>query len=248
MKNSFLENSVAAVTGAGRGIGRAIAIELARRGANVACIARSEDQLKETVNTIMEEGGKAKAFPGDVTDFSQMQAVFRDIRDTLGTIGIIIVNAGVNPDRRTVMESVPDDFIKTIDVNLFGAYYTAKAGIPYMIENGRGHIVFTGSGRGLRGAKGTAAYACSKAGVHILTQVLCEELKGNSISVNELIPGPVITDLTKAQANVSGGVFGIDGEWIKHPEDVPGILMPLLSLPPEAAPSGQSFSLMRRVP
>jgi len=246
--NEFIKNSVVVVTGAGRGIGRAIALELARRGAIVACVARSEGQLLETVKAIEGEGGRGRSFPGDVTDFKVMQTIYNDIRSALGKIGIIVINAGINPDRRTVEESIPEDFKQTINVNLLGAYYSAKAGIPFLVENGKGHIVFTGSGRGLRGDKGNAGYACSKAGVHILMQVLSDELKENSIAVNELIPGPVVTDLTKSIAGNSQGVFGIKGEWVKQPEDVPGILMPILSLSPEVAPSGQTFSLMRRIP
>jgi 3-oxoacyl-[acyl-carrier protein] reductase len=245
---SFIKDSVAVITGAGRGIGRAIAIELARQGALVACIARSEEQLRETVRIVTREGGKGLSCQGDVTDYQGMKIILENIRNSAGKIGILIINAGINADRRTVEESLPDDFAKTMNVNLFGTYYTAKAGIPYLIENGNGHVVFTGSGVGLRGMSGTAAYACSKAGVHILVQVLSEELKQYSIAVNELIPGPVITDMTRQVANKPGGVFSIEGEWIKQPHDVTGILMSFLSLSPETAPSGQSFSLMRRIP
>ena len=243
---SFISGSVALVTGAGRGVGRALALELARRGAKVACIARSADQIGDTLRAIQEEGGRGLAYPADVTDFPAMKEGFEKTRRELGPVRIVIANAGTNLDRRPVESSVSEDFIRTLEVNLIGVYNTVKAGIPFLKESG-GHIVLIGSGIGLRGNKNSAAYACSKAGVHVLTQVLSEELKSHSIAVNEFIPGPVRTELSRPLWEKNDGVFSIEDEWIKNPEETTSIMMALLSCLPAKSPSGQTYSLTRRV-
>jgi 3-oxoacyl-[acyl-carrier protein] reductase len=102
-----------------------------------------------------------------------------------------------------------------------------------------------GSGVGHRGLPGSSAYACSKAGLWMLTRVLAQELAAYNISVNELIPGPVATDMTGAQAAQRQGVFGIEGEWVKSPDDVVPLALFLATQPP-IGPTAQSFSLMRR--
>jgi 3-oxoacyl-[acyl-carrier protein] reductase len=243
---SYIDGSVAFVTGAGRGIGRALALDLARRGAAVACLARSEDQVRETLGLIEAEGGKGIACKGDVTDLADMREWFERTGRELGPVRIVIANAGTNLDRRSVEDSVPGDFEETLKVNVVGVYNTVKAAVPFL-KKGGGHIILIGSGQGLRGQKNGAAYACSKAGVHILTQVLSLELKPYSIAVNEFIPGPVKTELTRPLWEKKAGVFAIEDEWIKNPEDTGAIPMALLSYPPDSCPSGQTYSLTRRV-
>jgi 3-oxoacyl-[acyl-carrier protein] reductase len=133
----------------------------------------------------------------------------------------------------------------TLDVNLLGAYYCALAAIPALKGRGAGKIMTIGSGIGHRGLAVTSAYACSKAGLWMLTRVLAQELWPYHISVNELIPGPVVTDMSGTQAAQRQGVFGIEGEWIKNPDDVVPLAL-FQATQPVIGPTAQSFSLMRR--
>jgi 3-oxoacyl-[acyl-carrier protein] reductase len=145
-----------------------------------------------------------------------------------------------------VAESRVEDWRATLEVNLLGAYYCAHAAIPSLKERGGGKILTVGSGLGHRGRPGSSAYACSKAGLWMLTRVLAQELWQYNISVNEIIPGPVHTPMTaEASAHSSDTVFGIDSEWIKTPEDVVPLAL-FLATQPTIGPTAQSFSLMRR--
>ena len=150
-----LSGKVALVTGAGRGIGKAIAIAYAGAGASVCCAARTLSEIEETVRELEENGGRGLALPTDVTRLETVERMFKTTDDTFGGLDILVINAGVNLDRRPVEESNPEDWGATIEVNLRGAYYCAKAAIPYLKSRGGGKIITTGSGMGHRGAPGT---------------------------------------------------------------------------------------------
>ncbi len=244
--SGWLADKAALVTGAGRGIGRAIALELGRRGVAVCCVSRTSGQTAETVEEIRAAGGTGLSVEADVTDEKAIERAFSAAAETFGALHIVVANAGTNLDRRTVERSVPDDFRETLAVNLVGTYLTVRAAIPYLRGVGGGHIVTIGSGLGQRGTAGSGAYACSKAGIHVLTQLLSGELKEYGIAVNELVPGPVKTELSRPVWDRPGSVFQ-GNEWIKNPEDVPPLLMTILSMDPAKSPSGQTFSLMARV-
>ena len=243
--NQQLSGKVAIVTGAARGIGKAIAQAYAGAGAAVCCAARTETALRETVKDIVAAGGHALAVPTDVTQLAAVQQMVKLTVETFGGLDILVINAGVHADRRPLETSDPEAWRTTLDVNLFGAYYCARAAIPALKKQGAGKIITVGSGVGHRGLPGSAAYACSKAGLWMLTRVLAQELAAYNISVNELIPGPVATDMTAAQAAQRQGVFGIEGEWVKSPDDVVPLALFLATQPP-IGPTSQSFSLMRR--
>lgn len=132
-----------------------------------------------------------------------------------------------------------------MDVNLTRAYYTAKVAIQYLKKQGGGKIITIGSGLGHKGRANNAAYSCSKAGLWTLTRVLAQELHKFNISVNELIPGPVVTDMVNASIKDSNSAFSVDSEWIKTPEDVTNLAL-FMAMQPLIGPTGQSFSLMRR--
>jgi len=240
-----LKNKVAIITGAGRGIGRAIAIAYARAGAAVGCAARTQAEIDDTVQTIVAEGGQALAVQTDVTDLASVARLFETVANHFKGIDILIINAGGNYDRRPVEESLPADWQHTLNVNLVGAYYCAQAAIPYLKQRGAGKIITIGSGLGHRGAVGYSAYACSKAGLWMLTRVLAQELWADNISVNELIPGPVITTIDDDQPAQSKSQPGFESEWFKTPEDVTGLAL-FLATQPDIGPTAQSFSLMRR--
>ncbi|WP_204988038.1 SDR family NAD(P)-dependent oxidoreductase [Sporolactobacillus pectinivorans] len=238
---NLLSGKVAVITGAGRGIGKAIALAFANIGASIVCAARTEKEIKEVAEEIQKKGGQALAIPTDVTDLESVYAMLKKTNEDFGRIDILVVNAGINADRNLVEKSNPDGWFQTINVNLIGAYNCAHSVIPYMKQKG-GKIITIGSGLGHRGNQGGSAYACSKAGLWMLTRILAEELWQYKISVNELIPGPVTTSMDN---NSKASVFDIESEWIKEPKDVIPLAI-FLATQPEIGPTAQSFSLMRR--
>ena len=240
-----LHKRVAVITGAGRGIGKAIALSFAREGAAICCVSRTEAEIKTTALEISDVGGRGIAIQADVCNYESVQTMYQSAAGQLGGIDIVVINAGTNLDRRTVESSIVADWHKTLETNLFGAYNSAKAAIPYLKERGGGKIITLGSGIGHRGNKERSAYAASKAGLWSLVTVLAQELWPSNITVNELIPGPVETSLT-GDAEVSRSeVFKIESEWVKTPDDVTPLAL-FLASQPDRGPTGQSFSLMRR--
>lgn len=227
----------AVITGAGRGIGRDIALGYARAGASVCCAARTGTEIEETVQEIRGEGGTAVAIRADVSDWDDVLALFDFAESQLPGIDIAVLNAGVNVDHGSVECGDPAAWEETIRINLLGAYYCARAAIPALKRRGGGKIITIGSGMGHRGFAESSAYCCSKAGLWMLTRVLAQELRQHNISVNELIPGPVRTDMD--------AVLHIEGEWLKSPEDVVPMAL-FLATQPDVGPTAQSYSLMRR--
>jgi len=245
MQERALEGKVAIVTGAGRGIGRAIAIGYARAGAAVCCAARTAAQIDDTAKEIERAGGAAIAVPTDVTRLASVHAMVDATVGRYGGLDIVVINAGVNGERKSVEAADPERWREAMDVNVIGAVNCAHAAIPHLKRRGAGKIITMGSGIGHRGSPQRSAYACSKAALWMLTRVLAQELVGDNISVNELIPGPVVTSMSQAQASRGQGVFGIAGEWVKGPEDVVALAL-FLATQPAIGPTAQSFSLMRR--
>jgi len=239
------KDKVVLITGAGRGIGKALAIGFAKAGAKVACLARSQDEIAQVVEEIHSFNGVAIAIKCDVTDLNSVTQAMRETLAYFGGLDIVFVNAGVNSVRRFIGDDDPSLWRQTIEVNLIGAYYTIRASIPYLKERGGGRIIAIGSGRGRRGDVKGSSYACSKAGLWMLIRTVAEELKPFDITVNELIPGPVLTDMN-AKFNENIDVIFTDGsEWIKQPDDVLPLAFFIASQPLNG-PTAQSYSLARR--
>lgn len=243
-REQVLKGKVAIVTGAGRGIGKAIAIAYAQAGAAVCCAARTVAEIENTVREIEARGGRAIAVRTDVTQLDSVEQMFQKTVEHFDGLDILVINAGALHERRPVADSRPADWRATVEVNLIGAYFCAKAAIPYMRQRGAGKIITIGSGMGHHGQAGGSAYACSKAGLWMLTRVLAQELWPSNISVNELIPGPVKTAMN-VDASAPRGSGLAESEWPKTPEDVVPLAM-FLATQPEIGPTAQSFSLMRR--
>ncbi len=244
-EQAVLTGKVAVVTGAGRGIGRAIALAYAQAGAAVICAARTSAEIEQTVQQIVVTGGQGLAIPTDVAQPAAVEHLFQQSAAHFGGIDIVVLNAGINPERSTVEASDANAWRTTMEVNLFGPYYCAKTAVPYLKQRGSGKIILIGSGMGHRSGAGNSAYACSKAGLWMLTRVLAQEVWQDNISVNELIPGPVDTAMTSGPESRQGVAFTSSSEWIKQPTDVIPLAL-FLATQPAIGPTGQSFSLMRR--
>ena len=241
-----LDGKVAVVTGASRGIGKAIAVAFAREGASVCCAARTVPDIEQTVREIEDAGGTGIAVETDVTDLESVKRMFSETSDKFGGLDILVANAGGNFDHRLIEDGDPKDWLLTVDVNLIGAYHCAKAAIPYLKAQGGGKIITIGSGIGHKGRPKSSAYAVAKAGLSMLTRMLAQELMQYNISANELIPGPVLTEGAQARnLGNENSVFNIEGEWFKEPEDVTPLAL-FIATQPTIGPSAQSFSLMRR--
>lgn len=234
------------VTGAGRGIGRAIALGFAREGASVCCAARTKSQVRSAAAEIESGGGRAIAVATDVTDWESVRAMVDATVAEFGGLDIAVLNAGVLLDGgRTLEDSVIDDWRRTIEVNLIGAYLCARAVIPPLKARGRGKIIITGSGNGHHARVRGSSYGASKAGLWMVTRILSEELLEDGIDVNEIVPGPVYTELTRELQHDPDTRFAVAGEWNKQPEELLDVAM-FLATQPSPGPTGQSFSLLRR--
>ncbi len=245
-KKDILLGKTVVVTGGGRGIGAAIACGYADAGAEVYIGSRTEEEIHHVVETIRATGKTAYGSVCDVTNFESLQAFFSLAAETMGGIDLLVVNAGINPEKETVEESSTELWKRTIDVNLIGAYYSVKAVIPYMKNRGGGKIITIGSGKGHRGSARGSAYACSKAGAWMLTKVLAEELADYNIAVNELIPGPTETSMNSGFGEKIDSVFTSGQEWVKKPEDIVPLAI-FMAIQETTGPSHQSFSLAKRM-
>jgi 3-oxoacyl-[acyl-carrier protein] reductase len=238
----LLADKVVVVTGAGRGIGRAIAIAYAKAGATLVVCARTKSELDVTVKLIEASGGCASLFVCDVSEYDQMQALFRYAETMYAGVDMVLANAGVAGNFLRLHESVPTEWRRSMEVNVIGVYNTIHAATPYLRKRGGGKIIVTGSGTRYRANIGRSDYASAKSAVWMMVQILGLELQEFNISVNELIPGPVKTALTQ----FSDRKFS-PGEWIKEPEDVVPMAL-FLASQPDNGPTSQSYSLMRRAP
>jgi len=191
-----LENQVAIVTGAGRGIGHAIAVRLASDGARVACVSRSEENAKRTAEELnVARADSAKAYAVDVADHAAVQKIGSKILEDFGKIDMLVNNAGITRDGLSMRMSI-EDWDTVINTNLRGAFNFVQAVQRAMIKQRRGRIINISSVIGLIGNAGQTNYAASKAGLIGLTKSLARELASRNITVNAVAPGFITTDMT----------------------------------------------------
>lgn len=194
-----LAGKVTWVTGAGRGIGRAIALALADAGATVALGARDPEAGRKVAEGIVESGGSCRAFALDVTDPASVEACVASIHENLGPVDILVNNAGIAHSAPFAQTSL-DDLRRVMDVNLVGTFSCTRAVIPAMLERGFGRVIQIASTAGRTGFRYTAAYCASKHAVVGLTRALALEFANKGITVNAVCPGWTETDMLDESA------------------------------------------------
>ena len=193
-----LENKVALVTGGSRGIGRAIALEFAARGAAVVVnYNKSPESAEEVVKQIKDSGGKAAAFQADVSDFKQAEALVKFAIETFGDLGILVNNAGITRDQLIMM--MPEaDWDAVINTNLKSTFNCSKAAVKHMMRKRAGRIINIASVAGQMGNPGQTNYSASKGGQIAFTKALAREIATRNITVNAIAPGFVDTEILDA--------------------------------------------------
>lgn len=219
-----LKGKTALVTGAGKGIGRAVALALAQEGVDVGLLARTEKDLQAVAEEVMALGVKVAIATADVSDITAVNSAVEKIQQELGNIDILINNAGTAAFG-SFLELEPSDWENQVKVNLFGVYYVTRAVLPQMIERKTGDIINVSSTAGLRGNAVTSAYSASKFGVMGLTDSLMLEVRKHSIRVSALTPSTVVTELAK-----SAKLINNNEDRMIHPEDFAELVISHLKL------------------
>lgn len=204
-KSVRLKDRVALVTGGGRGIGRAIAQTLASAGALVAVLSRSAQELSETVRFVQQEGGRAAAYPADVTDSQAIQSTIRSIEQSLGPIDVLVNNAGTPKPLAPFAESDVSEWWQGMEVNILGPAICTRYVLPGMISRRRGCVVNVSSGAGATGMTHFSSYVCSKTALVRFTECLALENKPHGIAVFAIAPGTVRTAMSEYSLNSTEG-------------------------------------------
>lgn len=194
-----LEGKVAFITGAGSGIGKAAALLFARHGAKVAALGRTEDELKKTVEEIKAQQGQAISLVGDISQAADMEKTINETVKQLGRLDIVFANAGINGVWTPIEELEPEEWDKTMNINLRGTFLTVKYAIPHLKKQG-GSVIITSSVNGTRifSNTGATAYSCTKAAQVAFTQMAALELAKHRIRVNVICPGAIETAIDES--------------------------------------------------
>lgn len=223
-----MQGRVALVTGAGSGIGKAAAVLLGREGARVAALSRTEDELRETVAELERAGGEGMVVAADVSDAGKMREAVERVVERWGRLDVVFANAGVNGVWAPIEELEPEEFDRTLAINLRGTFLTVKYAVPHLKKQG-GSVVVCASVNGTRvfSNSGATAYACSKAAQVALTKQLALELAADRVRVNVVCPGAIATEI---QANTEQR----DTDQIGVPVEFPEGMHPLTGAPGSA--------------
>lgn len=193
-----LEGRVALITGAGSGIGKAAALLLAREGARIGALGRSHGDVRETVEEIEQSGGAALALVADIAEPEAMQKATGDLAGRWGRIDIVFANAGINGVWAPLEDLTPEEWDKTLNINLKGTFLTVKYAVPHLKKRG-GSVIITSSVNGTRifSNTGATAYSCSKAAQVAFAKMTALELARDRIRVNVICPGAITTDIAE---------------------------------------------------
>ncbi|MBD2772204.1 3-oxoacyl-[acyl-carrier-protein] reductase [Iningainema sp. BLCCT55] len=237
-----LRGQVAIVTGASRGIGRAIAQELARLGANVVVnYASSGNAAEEVVNTITQAGGSAIALQADVSKADLVDALLNSVMEKFNRVDILVNNAGITRDT-LLLRMKPEDWQAVIDLNLTGVFLCTRAASKIMLKQRSGRIINITSVAGQMGNPGQANYSAAKAGVIGFTKTIAKELASRGITVNAVAPGFIATDMT-SNLNAEEILKYIPLNRYGQPEEVAGMVRFLAADPAAAYITGQVFNV-----
>lgn len=237
-----LASKVAIVTGASRGIGRAIALALAEEGANVVVnYARSSAAAEEVVTEITAAGGEAIAVQGDVSQEQQVDDLVKTAKDKWGTIDILVNNAGITRDN-LLLRMKPEDWQAVINLNLTGVFLTTRLVSKIMLKQKAGRIINIASVAGQMGNPGQANYSAAKAGVIGFTKTSAKELASRGITVNAVAPGFIATDMTKDLKSEEILKFIPLGRY-GQPEEIAGMVRFLAADPAAAYITGQVMNV-----
>lgn len=221
-----LKNHTAVVTGAGKGIGKAIATYLAREGVNVGLIARTGRDVEQLANELSElYGVRAQSVSVDIAVRSEVEQGVEKLHNDLGAADILVNNAGVGTFGNLI-DMPSEEWERIIQVNVLGTYYVTRAVLPQMLEKNKGNIINISSTSGERGAATTTAYSASKFAIMGMTESLMQEVRRNNIRVTALTPSTVNTQLA-AEAGLPIG----DEKHMMQPEDIAEFVVDILKLP-----------------
>ena len=221
-----LEGQVAVITGAGRGIGAAIARKLAALGATTVLLGRTQSSLDETARVIVADGGKTEVIPCDVTVLHQLEYASARVDSTFGRLDVLVNNAGVGGFNDLLHNLLPEDWDRILNTNLRGVYYAIRCFAPLMIRGFSGHIINVSSLAGKNALPKGAAYAASKWGLNGLTYSVAEELRQHNVRVSVICPGSVDTELSPHQ--------GKDPNKMLQPDDVAHVVAMLVTQAPQS--------------
>jgi len=221
-----LDGQVAIVTGAGRGIGAAIARGLANLGATAVVCGRTRAEIESTGKSIVQAGGKAEAIVCDVTSLQSVEAAAKQVESSFGRADILVNNAGIGGFGGPLHQLSPDGWDQILNTNLRGVFYAVRAFAPLMIRAGSGHIINISSLAGKNALPNGAAYAASKWGLNGLSYSLAEELRSHNIRVAVICPGSTNTDLSPHA--------GKDPAKMLQPEDVAHVVTMLVTQAPQS--------------
>ena len=223
---SSLAGQVAVITGAGRGIGAAIARRLAARGAVAVLCGRKRTSLDSTAAAISEAGGKSHVIQCDVMDLASVQRMAAEVERTFGRSDILVNNAGVGGFGGPLHELPPESWDKLLNTNLRGVYYCIRSFAPAMIRARSGHIINISSIAGKNALPNGAAYAASKWGLNGLSYSVAEELRAHNIRVSVVCPGSTQTELSPHAGKDPGKML--------QPDDVAHVVEMLVTQSPQS--------------
>ncbi len=229
-----VQGKVALITGGGSGLGEAAAKVLAREGAKVAVVGRTENELKEVANAIKRDGGEAITVRADIAKPEEMEQATSQVYDHWGRLDIVFANAGINGVWAPIEDLTPEDWQQTININLNGTFYTIKYAAPYLKRNG-GSVVITASVNGTRifSNTGATAYSCTKAAQVAMGKMLALELAKYKIRVNVICPGAI-------ESEIDDNTEKRNVEQEKEPVEFPEGMIPLTDgAPGKAADVGE---------
>ena len=240
--SKLLEGQTAVVTGASRGIGKAIAISLAKEGAEVIInYSSSPDNANKVVSEINSFGGKAYPLQADISNETSVNELIKKVLEKSNKIDVLVNNAGITKDG-LLMRMKTDDWQKVLNLNLNGVFYCIRAVSRQMLKQKKGRIINITSVVGLMGNPGQANYSAAKAGVVGLTQSAAKEFASRGITVNAVAPGFISTDMTK-DLNSESILSAIPLGRFGNPEDVAGAVRFLAADPSASYITGQTIQV-----